>query len=247
MIARMVRLTVWLGLGAAVLSGVFWLFLSTPETNVLALGTSAALLILLLVLAALITNAAVLIGAGASVAASVARGLRGTAWFVVTLIPLALVWWALTVGHDWVVAHSGEINAWFIARFGWADVSALMTAEVWAVRWLGWVVAPLAAVSLLSALLHDGARGVGGAWLRRAWHWRTLLLATIVFVLFFVLPWQLTTWRPAVPATWIEPTVAGLRLFAVMLLSSVGAALLILLSVSSRAVATPPAIAAEQP
>ena len=63
MIARVVRLTVWLGVGAVLLSGVYWLFLSTPETNALALGTSVVLLLLLLVLTALVVNAAVLIGA----------------------------------------------------------------------------------------------------------------------------------------------------------------------------------------
>jgi hypothetical protein len=247
MIARVVRLTVWLGLGAALLSGVYWLFLSTPETNALALGASVVLLLLLLVLTALVVNAAVLIGGGASIGGSIAKGLRGTLWFILTLIPLGIAWWGLTAGQAWVVEHSGEINAWFIARFGWADIGALMTAEAWAVRWLGWVVVPLAAVSLLAALLHDGARGVGGPWLRRAWHWRTLAMATIVLVLFFVLPWRLTTWRPAVPPTWVEPTVAGLRLFAAVLLWSFGAALLVLLSVSGRAVAPPTAVAAEQP
>ncbi len=147
-----------------------------------------------------------------------------------------------------MVEHSGEINAWFIARFGWADISALMTR--------GSVGSPLAAAGSSSRLppsrcsprfCTTALAAWAVRWLRRAWHWRTLAMATIVFVLFFVLPWRLTTWRPAVPPTWVEPTVAGLRLFAAVLLWSFGAALLVLLSVSGRAVAPPTAVAAEQP
>jgi hypothetical protein len=233
-IALVVRLTAWLLIGATALSGLYWLFLNTPETNALTLSASAGLLLAILILTALVVNAAVLMGGGAPFLSSLIQGLRGTLWFIAVLVPLAAIWWALTAAHTWTTDHSGEINAWFIARFGWANISPLLTTEMWIVRWLSWVVAPLAAVSLLAAVLDQGARGFRDRWLRRAWHWRTLLLATLVFVLLFVLPWQLTTWRPPLPATWVEPTVAGIRLFAVMLLWALGAALLVLLSISGR-------------
>ena len=234
MIGRAVRLAVWLGLGAVALSGVYWLFLNTPETNAMTLGTSVLLLILLFVLSALVVNAAVLMARGVGLIPSITRGLRGLIWFMVIFVPLVAIWLALTAGHTWVTDHSGEINAWFIARFGIADISTLLTAESWIVRWIGWVVTPLAGVSLLAACLEHGRRGFADGWLRRAWHWRTLALATLVFVLFFVLPWRLTTWRPDVPPTWVEPAVAALRLFAALVLWSFGAALLVLLSVTGR-------------
>lgn len=246
MIARAVRLTVWLGLGAVLLSGIYWLFLNTPETNVMALGTSVLLLIVLLVVSALVVNAAVFMARGDSLLPSMARGLRGLSWFIAIFVPLVAIWLALTAGQAWITDHSGEINAWFIARFGMADISTLLSAESWLMRWLGWVVAPLAAMSLLAACLEHGRRGFAEGWLRRAWHWRTLALATLVFVLFFVLPWRLTTWRPDVPATWVEPTVAALRLFAALLLWSFGAALLVLLSVTSRSLAPPASLPATE-
>ena len=246
MIGRVVRLTAWLLLGSTVLSGLYWLLLNTPETNALTLSASAALLVAILVVTALVVNAAVLIAGGTSFLASVAKGLRGTLWFIAVLVPLALVWWALTATQTWTTDHSGEINAWLIAKFGWANISPLLTTEMWVIRWLSWVVAPLAAVSLLAVVLDQGARGFGERWLRRAWHWRTLLLATLVFVMLFVLPWQLTTWRPALPATWVEPTVAGIRLLAVMVLWALGGALLVLLSVTGRTAPAAPLTAAEQ-
>ena len=244
MIARALALTVWLGLGAVVLSGVYWLFLNTPETNAMTLGTSVLLLIVLLVLSATVVNAAVLMARGVGWLASMAKGLRGLSWFLAISVPLIGIWLALTAGQAWVTDHSGEINAWFIARFGMADIRTLLAAESWIVRWLGWVVAPLAAVSLLAACLEHGWRGFADGWLRRAWHWRTLALATLVFVLFFVLPWRLTEWRPEVPATWVEPTVAALRLVAALLLWSFGAALLVLLSVTGRTLAPPASLPA---
>ena len=239
MIAQAFRLTAWLGCGAVVLSGVYWLFLNTPETNAMTLGTSVLLLIVLLVLAALVVNAAVLMARGVGVITAMARGVRGLIWFIAIIIPLVGIWLALTAGHAWVNDHSGEINAWFIARFGLADISMLLAVESWLMRWLGWVVTPLAAVSLLASCLEHGGRGFADGWLRRAWHWRTLFLATLVFVLFFVLPWRLTTWRPEVPATAVEPAVAALRLGAALLLWSFGAAILVLLSVTTRSLAPP--------
>ena len=72
-------------------------------------------------------------------------------------------------------------------------------------------------------------------WLRRAWHWRTLVVASLVFVVLLALPWQLTTWRPELPPTWIEPVVAGLRLGTVVVLGLIGCALLVLVSIPAQA------------
>jgi hypothetical protein len=235
MIGRTARVTLWMLVGSAGLTALYWLLLNTPETNALALSASAALILALLVLSALVVNAAVLLSRGSPFGEAIARGLRGMPWFVAMLIPLMAIWWAVTAADAWVSNHSGEINAWFIGRFGWADVSRLFQAETWVARWLGWVAAPLAGLSLLAALLDHGGVGVTrDRWLRRAWHWRTLLPATLVFALLIVLPWQITQWRPALPPTWIEPAVAGLRLLIVAVLWSAGAALLIALAVRTR-------------
>ncbi len=110
-------------------------------------------------------------------------------------------------GDAWVTAHSGEISAWFIAQARTGRTSAaLFRIESWVSRWLRWVVFPVASLSLLSALLQREVwPGVSDAgWIKRAWSWRTLLLATVAFVAFLTLPWQLTSWRPALPPTWVE-------------------------------------------
>jgi hypothetical protein len=235
MIGSTLRITLWVLGGAVCLTALYWLLLNTPETNALTLSASAVLLLALLVLSAIVVNTAVLLSRGLALGAAVGRGIRGMLWFVAVLAPLSAAWWAITAADMWVSSHAGEINAWFIAQFGWADISRLLQAEAWLIRWIGWVVAPLAALSLLAALLDHGAAGVRcDRWLRRAWHWRTLLGATIVFAVLIVAPWQITEWRPALPPTWVEPAVAALRLLVVAVLWSAGAALLITLAATTR-------------
>lgn len=235
MIGRTVQVTVWVLSGACILTALYWLLLNTPETNALTLAASAGLLVAILIVSAVVVNAAVLLSRGVRLGAAVRRGLRGTPWFIAVLMPLAAAWWAITAADTWVSSHAGEINAWFIANLGWADISRLLQAESWLARWLGWVVAPLAGLSRLAALLDDDG-GVAGRepWLWRAWHWRTLLPATVVFAALIVAPWQITAWRPALPPTWVEPAVAALRLLVVAVLWSAGAALLIILTCTTR-------------
>jgi hypothetical protein len=220
-----------LAIGSAIAGGLYWLFLNTPESNVIMLGASALLVVAVVAVLAVAVNAAVLLARGATVGGALAAGSRGTGWFLVALLPLLLAWWAISRGDAWISSRHGEINAWFIVQFGRADISRLLQAEVWVSRWVRWAVLPVFSLSLLAALLTREAHR--SAWWRRAWHWRTLFIATLVFVLLFALPWQLTTWRPPLPPTWSEPAAAGLRLAVVFLLGLVGAAVMIIASVGT--------------
>jgi hypothetical protein len=230
-IRRALGVSVVLAVGSVIAAVLYWLFLSTPESNVVMLGASAVLVLSLVAVIATTVNTAVLLARGASARAALAAGSRGTGWFLLAAAPLLFAWWAIGRGDAWIGSRQGEINAWFIAQFGWADISRLVQAEVWASRWIRWAVLPVICLSLLAALLTREVRHT--EWLRRAWHWRTLLVATIVFVLLFALPWQLTAWRPRLPPTWLEPAAAGLRLGVVFLLGLLGAAVMIIASVGA--------------
>jgi hypothetical protein len=227
-IRRTLGVTIILAVGSVAAGALYWLFLNTPESNVWTLIASVMLGLGLVVVLATTVNAAVLRGRGASIRTAITGGLRGIGWFLLAALPLLSAWWLIGRGDDWIAAHQGEITAWFIARFDWADITGLLQTEVWVSRWLRWAALPVVFVSLLAALL-TRERPSGG-WLRRAWHWRTLLVATLAFILLFALPWQLTDWRPRLPPTWIEPAVAGLRLAVVFLLGLIGAALIIVAS-----------------
>lgn len=231
MIRSIVAVSSWLAAGAVLLAGFYWLFLNTPESNQLTLAASAALLLLIAVVAAVMLNGAVLISQGASLGMAGRRGLSGIHWCLLAAIPVVLVWVMTQRGDAWVTAHSGEISAWFIAKLGWSDISWLFRIESWVSRWLRWVVFPVASLSLLSAVLPRGAAGLSDAgWIKRAWSLRTLLLATVAFVAFLTLPWQLTSWRPALPPTWVEAAVGVLRLGVAAVLMVIGCALIVALS-----------------
>ena len=228
MIARIVSIAAWLGVGAAVLGGMYWLFLNTPEANVLMLGASVLLIILMVIGVAIIVNSAVLVARGQTWRYALARGVRTVPWFLIAAIPLVLIWWDVLATDAWVGRHAGEISAWFIARLGWADIEWLFTIETWLSRWLRWAFAPVVALCLLSALLSDGAGALRRTqWIRRVLHWRTLVPATLVFILLFALPWQLVDWRPELPPTSVEVMAAAARLGSAAILIVVGAALLV--------------------
>jgi hypothetical protein len=229
MIRRTFAVSAVLAAGSVIAGGLFWLFLNTPESNVFMLLASLVLMVGLVTVVAVTVNAAVLRARGVSLRVALAGGARGTGWFVIAIAPLLLAWWAIGRGDDWIARHQGEINAWFIARFGWADITRLLQMEMWISRWLRWAVLPAVTASLLATLLtRERSRS---DWVRRAWHWRTLLVATLVCFLLFALPWQLVSWRPQLPPTWIEPAAAGLRLGVVFLLGLIGAAVMIIASV----------------
>lgn len=229
MIRRVPQVTAVLLAGAIVTAALYWGLLNTPDANVAMLGVSALLFAALVAIAALSVTAAVLVANGAAPRTALAAAPRRGGWCLVAFVPLALGWYAIGRADAWIAAHLGEINAWFIARFGWADISGLLLAELWISRWLRWAMLPVMSLSWLAARLSaDRSRGTG--WLRHAWHWRTLLGATLVVLLLFVIPWRLTEWRPAVPATWIEPAVAAARLAVVFVLAIVGGAVLVVVA-----------------
>jgi hypothetical protein len=231
----LVRVAAWLACGSGSVFGLYWLFLTTPESNTLTLAASAATVAGAMVLTAGCVSGAVLLSTGAPFSRVIGRAFSGIHWFVLAALPVLLTWWAVALADSWVGQHAGEINAWFIAAWGWADVSWVMGAHLWVSRWIRWVLMPLAALSLLAALLQNGAAGARDrGWIRRAWHWRTLVLATVVFGLLLALPWQLAEWRPNLPPTWVQPAVALVRLGTVVVLWSVGAALLIRLAATAH-------------
>jgi len=142
---------------------------------------------------------------------------------------VVLIWWITGRGTDWVSARSGEINAWFIARFGREDVSALFTAITWISRWLRWVLAPLLALSLLASIGAAGWRSaIRPGWLRKALSPTRLALTTVWFAVLVAAPWvYLAPWRPRdLPATSVELVFISAKLFVTAVLMATGAALM---------------------
>ena len=227
---RLALATLALLVGGALTAATYWAFLNTPESTVWALVLSAVLAVLALLLLSMTINAAI---AAWSIGFSVA-GLRRMLPHVTSIVPAALVmllfWWLADRVDTWVALRTGGINAWFIARFGWDDVSWLFAGVRYFTTWLRWVIGGVLAVSLMAGMTQVGWRAlVVPTWLGRSLRPRTLALATAWFVVLIVLPWvYLVPWRPEwVPPSGAEMTFIIAKLSVAALLVAVGAALMI--------------------
>ena len=148
-------------------------------------------------------------------------------------IPAALIllvlWWVTTHAEAWIAMRSGQINAIFIARLGWADVSCFFTAVHRAAQWTRWVLGALLALSLVAGFVAIGWSALAqAAWVRRALRPRTLIVGTIEFILLVALPWiYLVPWRPKqIPVSSAEFAFIVAKLSVSAILCAVGVALM---------------------
>lgn len=227
---RLVTITLWILVGAALTGGVYWAFLITPESTIWSLAASALLLLSAGFLLALTVSGA-LLGWQRGVSSSL---FRAAAAGVPASIPAALIagliWWAVGAATGRVTIYSGPINAWFIAAVGWDDVSWLFTGISWLAVWLRWVVAPMLALALMAAVLYGGWREIArAAWIKRAISPMPLATATLLFAALVAAPWSyLAPWRPGgLPATSVELAFVIGKLAVTALLMATGVALII--------------------
>ena len=227
---KLAAVTVWILAGAALTGGAYWTFLITPESTIWSLAVSGLMLIVAGVLLG-ITISGAIVGWRHGISA---RLLRDATNGIPALVPAAavvgLTWWLVGGATDRVTIYSGPINAWFIARFGWDDVSWLFKGiEVLAV-WAKWVVAPLLGLSAMAGILATGWRTLAGTrWITGALAPLPLGFATLAFGALVAAPWvYLAPWRPAMlPATTIEIAFIGVKLSVTALLMAIGVALII--------------------
>jgi hypothetical protein len=209
---RLVLVTAWTLIGAAVTGGAYWGFLTTPESSVPALIAQALFILVSFGLLSLTINGAIALWVHGPSAPALKRSIARLPAIVPALLVFALFWWAASRLDTWVTLRSGGINAWFIASFGWDDVSWLFTALRWFSTWLRWVVGGVLAISLMAGMAVIGWRAaVGWQWLRRGVRPRTLIAATLWFAALIAVPWiYLVPWRP----DWVPPTGAELAFIA---------------------------------
>lgn len=222
--------TTWILVGAAVTGSAYWGFLNTPESTIFTIASSVLLVALTLALLSMTVNGAIFLWVNGPSPRALKRSVRLIPGVIPALLVFGLFWWAAYSIDTWVALRSGEINAWFIARFGWDDMSWLFTTIGLFTTWMRWVPGALLAVSLMGGM---AVVGWGAAarlqWLRRGLRPRALIVATFWFVVLIVLPWlYLVPWRP----NWVPPTGAELafivsKLSVAAILMAVGVALMI--------------------
>ena len=241
---RLALATLWILAGSALTAAVYWGFLITPESTIWALTISALLALVALALGGLTAGGAIALWWHGASLTAVRRAVRSIPGVIPAALIVALMWWLANRVETWIAMRSGPINAWFIARFGWADVSWLFAAIGYAADWFRWVFAALLALSLMAGFVAIGWRALAqSAWLWRALRPRTLAAATLWFGGLIALPWiYLVPWRPAgLPPTSIEFAFIVAKLSIATILFGIGTALVAY--EASRVPAPPTAIA----
>ena len=227
---RFTLAALWILIGSAINGGLYWVFLNTPESTVWTLAASAVLAFVMMMLDGLtVTGAIAILGNGMS-RSSLMRAVRAIPSIIPASAIVLVIWWLTLRAETWVTLRNGQINAWFIAQFGWADVSWLFRSVHYLAMWLRWVVAFMLALSLMSGFVAVGARALAqAAWLRRALHPRALIFASLVFIVLIALPWKyVVPFRPAsLPATSVEMVFIAGKLLLTAVLFAVAVTLMI--------------------
>lgn len=226
---RFALASLWILVGSALTAGVYWTFLITPESTVWTVMASALLALAALLMAGLTASGAIALLMDGPSMAGVRRAFRAVAGVIPAALIVFVLWWVTTHAEAWVAMRSGQIDAFFIARFGWADVSWLFRAVHRAAQWGRWVLGALLALSLMAGFVAAGWSALGqAAWLKRAVRPRTLVAATFWFVVLIALPWMyLVPWRPKqLPASSVEFAFIVVKLSIAAILFAIGAALI---------------------
>lgn len=222
MSARILAAVAWLCAGHAVLAGLYWLLLQIPESNVWMLGASLAVVLAAAWLTGIVEMTALLTtGAAGSMRASARASIR-RAWLIV--LPLALfaaVWWLTGFAVDAHARHSGQIDAWMIAKTGWTRTARLHESLAWLLAFVRYGVGTSLAVALMGALATGGPRGLASRWIAGGLAWKPLTVTSLALLVGIWLPWQAVYWRPAsLPPTWVQPAFAALKLLALYVVAN---------------------------
>jgi len=220
MALRPVRSALALAVGFSVAAGFFWALLNVPESNVMALALSAALVVLTAVAAGLGISLAVADAQRLPLRAGLSRAVSALPAFGVGLVAFAFLWWLTGRADTWWRVHTGEVDAVFLRYVGTSRTAFLHWAVfslIWFVRW-GMGISLV--VALVAAGTAHGARGIG-AGLRRAARPLQLVVATIAALAVAQGLWRLVYWRPAgLPATQTEVVFATLKLGVLLALAA---------------------------
>jgi len=227
---RLALAALWILVGSALTAGVYWGFLITPESTIWALMVSGVLALVALALVGLTASGAIAMWWHGASLTAVRRAVTSVPGVFPAALIVLVIWWLANRAEVWIAMRSGQINAWFIARFGWDDMSWLFTAIGYAVDWVRWVIAALLALSLMAGFVAIGWRALAqAAWLRRALRPRAIAAATLWFGGLIALPWiYLVPWRPeGLPPTSIEFAFIVAKLSVSAILFAIGAALVV--------------------
>jgi hypothetical protein len=229
-IGRLAAVVLWLCVGHGVLGGLYWLLLNVPESNVLMLIGSALLAIVLVIGAGVVDTTALLwLRPDWPLGRAMRRSLRVLPVFLLALAVWLLIAWVCAAFRAYYVNHSGELDAWLIAKFDWTRNAWLHRLIEYVIDVLQFVIGTSLAVSLLTIGAAESVVDVVRLrWIPRGLHWLQLVVVAVAMYGLVWLPWQAVYWRPSsLPATSMQVVFAIAKLLAIGVLMHVGWALVL--------------------
>lgn len=213
-----VTITLWLMLGHALVGAAYVGLINTPDSNVLMLMTSAALLTAggaALVLTSVTAARALYTGEAPWRGWRAAFAMLPSA--LVAVVVVGLVCWLAGAAEAWWMSRAGEIDAAAIAAGDVTQTGWLHGAVRWLVALVQWVLVPCwLAASLVWATSYGTRHVLSLKWLLAGLAPRVLLVALVATVGLVWLPWRAVYWRPAaIDVETLELAFSGLKLLGI--------------------------------
>ncbi len=208
--------------GAALTGAAYWALLNVPESNVLALGLSALLLVLMALLAGYALSVVLAVASGSSLGRAASAGLGGLPGFLAGGVVFVALW-SLTTAIDsqWTL-HAGEIDALFLRYAGTANTAWLHTTVSWVLWLVRWGVGAALVAGATTTRVTRGSIG-RGLWLGLS---PAPLGATLVALFAAYGLWALVYWRPkGLPADTAEVAFVSVKLAVLFVVGAVMTAL----------------------
>lgn len=235
MIARLSAITACLAVGHAALSGLFWLLLSVPESNIAMLIASALIVLLMIGVFGWVEALGVLAWHTTRPARELPRrALHLMPWvWLAGLVFLLVATLVSALSGTWF-GHRGEIDAWLMLHFNVTETGRIHGLAQWVLLFLTYVLGLSLAVALVEGRVGEGVRTAARAtWLRAAVSPVRLLLLTGIWLLFLWLPWRAVDWRPkGLAPNWQEVAFVAVKLGVLYVVANVGWALVLGLAAS---------------
>jgi hypothetical protein len=200
-----------LAIGYAVAAGLFWALLNVPESSVLALALSAALVLATTIAVGVTTAAAATLADGVDGGNAARMSVTALPAFVVGLLVFAVLFWSTGSIDAWWRAHRGEIDATSIRYLNVTRTRALHETVSWTLWLVRWMLGLSAIAALVTTATVRGA-GAMGAGLRNALRLQSLVAAGAALAIVIGGLWRLVDWRPAKLAIWLEPMFVASKL-----------------------------------
>lgn len=201
-----------LAIGYAVTAALYWALLNIPESNVLALLASAALVLLVAIAGGVTTGMALALAQGAGSGDAARRAIAALPSFFAGVVIFGGLWWLTGFAEASWRGHRGEVDAMFLRYLGTARTEPLHRSTLWLLFLIRWGLGLSVVAALVAAGVSGGRLATIGRDLRSI---RMIALGAACAGVIAVTQgvWRVVLWRPrGLPASGVELVFVAAKL-----------------------------------